>query len=250
MGRHFICVLLLATMSGEVSAGSFLWSDTSTAARTEAVSGTCVSCKKPKIERLPMAKPASGIRLSFKTKGKPLNGTCQRLFINKQGEFGPYGQRLANLMESKKYARHFQKNSSLKPICPEFASFTPEQKTMAWVWFWMVLANAEATCESNTYHSTHTPSGTLINYREGFGLFAAELHASDRKPRGPMCQGNIRSAEVQIRCAVDTIVDTQLEDGTNLVSQYSYWGPLTRSKRVARQIMPNMRGFKSCFKNM
>ena len=117
-------------------------------------------------------------------------------------------------------------------------------KIKAWTWFWMVLANEESDCNVNKYHPTHLPNGRRLNPTEGWGMFAAELSSYKRATR-PMCSGDIKTAKIQMSCAVGTMADTQLSKGRGvLFTNGSYWGPI---RRYTSQIAPNMRGFKACY---
>jgi len=217
------------------------------------VSGTCTNCRRPPSvtagrEMVRVAGTAAGAdrrtAVSFRTRGKPLGLSCRRQFVSSEGTYGPLGRKIAGLISSSAYSARYLHSHSLKAVCPKFGALDNAQKTKAWVWFWMVLANEESTCNVNLKHATHFPDGRRLNPKPGFGLYAAELHLQHRSWRGPMCRGNIRSADTQINCAVHTMADLQLRRGTGVLSSNSYWGPV---RRYHRQILPNMRGFSACF---
>ncbi len=207
--------------------------------RTEAVAGPCENCgdKKPVTRYRPTV-------LSFRTKGKPLGPACRSQFIKANGEFGAIGRKIATLIKSPAYKDKFFSGRSLRAFCPRFSKLSEGQQTQAWVWFWMVLANEESTCNVHLPHKTHLPNGKRLNPKPGYGLYAAELYPQHRNWRGKMCQGNIKTADVQVNCAVHTMASTQLSRKRGVRWTGSYWGPI---RRAGRQIMPNMEGFKSCF---
>lgn len=215
----------------------------------------CASCSGPKsdpyrdVTRVAGRSEINSSSISFFNRGKTLVNSC-RGFINSNGELGEYGQEMADLMTSRRYSSQYLRDGALSDICPKFNKFDDDTRIKAWVWFWMVLANEESTCNVDKYHATHarTRSGRVfrLNPREGWGMFAADLHPGDRNWRGAACQGNIRRFEVQASCAVHTMSVMQLELGTGVLGRGDkrYWGPV---RRYGRQIMPNMRGFKACF---
>lgn len=198
---------------------------------------------KPVVAPRPPA-PTSEVRVSFNNKdGKAINLQC-RSFIDGNGNYGEHGRMISSLMANNFGHKYYTNKRSLKAFCPKFDTFqSDELKLKAWTWFWMVLANEESDCTVQYLHKTHDKKGRRINPRPGYGMFAAELSDSLRDAR-PMCSGNIKSAKVQIMCAVGTMVDTQLSKGLGVYRSDGYWGP---ARRYDRQIMPNMKGFKACF---
>ncbi len=213
----------------------------------------CIACNKPKpaitpkIEAPPVPKMDVGdqVSVTFRIRGrnKPLDPRCRR-FLDENGNYGDYGRAISALMNTSLYNRYYTSRNSLSQICPKFATLNDAQKTKAWTWFWMVLANEESDCNVNKSHGTHFPNGRRMNPTLGWGMFAGELFDAKRAWRGRMCQGSMKASAVQIRCAVATMSDTQLSEGRGVLSSESYWGPV---RRYPRQIVPNMRGFKSCF---
>lgn len=213
--------------------------------RSTEAAAPCTSCRVTRPQATPRLTPrVAATSISFRTRGKSMGATCRAQFIGSSGELGPVGRNIANLINSEPYRGHFMNNNSLRPICPRYASLSAEQKTQAWVWFWMVLANEESTCNSSSRHATHFPDGRRLNPKPGWGLFAAELYPQHRNWRGRMCQGNIREVSTQVNCAVHTMAATQLARGRSILWSRGYWGPV---RRADRQITPNMRGFQSCF---
>ncbi len=206
--------------------------------RSTEAAAPCTGCRATRPARI------AATSISFRTRGKSLGATCRSQFISSDGNYGSVGRQIATLINSEPYRGRFMNNSSLRAICPRYSSLSAEQKTQAWVWFWMVLANEESTCNASLFHATHLPNGRRLNPKPGYGLFAAELYPQHRQWRGRMCQGNIRQSSTQVNCAVHTMAATQLARGRGVLWSGSYWGPV---RRVNRQIMPNMRGFKSCF---
>jgi hypothetical protein len=187
--------------------------------------------------------PVTAVHVSFHNRGgKGIDLRC-RSFIDGYGNYGSYGKEISSFMSNNFAKRFYTKSNSLSELCPNFNRFDDDLKLKAWTWFWMVLANEESDCNVNKYHPTHLRSGRRLNPTEGWGMWAAELSSTKRKSR-PMCSGNIKTAKVQIMCAVGTMADTQLSKGTGVLHRGSYWGPV---RRYASQIAPNMKGFKPCF---
>lgn len=180
--------------------------------------------------------------------GKKMNLQC-RSIIDQDYVPGSTGELLLNYMRQQPYASTFFNSSSgLREFCPKFGNLSRVNQERAWLWFWAVLANEESGCNPNKYHPTHVKkrNGKLIriNNKEGWGLFAAELHPGDRNWRGRMCRGNIKTVSLQVSCAVHTMHDMQLTRGRGAQYSSSYWGPVRRS---SKQIGPNMKGFSPCF---
>jgi hypothetical protein len=213
--------------------------------RSTEAAAPCVGCStsraRPVVRSTPRVAASS---ISFRNRGKNIGAACRNQFVGGDGSFGPVGRQIENLIRSEPYRRYFFNNNSLRAICPRYPSLSVEEKTQAWVWFWMVLANEESSCNASLPHATHYPDGRRLNPRPGYGLFAAELYPQHRNWRGPMCQGNIRYSSTQVNCAVHTMAATQLARGRGILWSESYWGPV---RRVGRQIMPNMRGYHPCF---
>ena len=213
----------------------------------------CVDCPpanvmRPAPERIVMPGRARAPRtsgLSFRNyRAKRFSQSCTA-FISQEGTYGSVGQRIANSIQGKYRSSFLADHNSLQEVCPKYKSFqSDELRTQAWVWFWMVLANEESGCKVNLNHGTHLPNGRRLNPVRGYGLFAAELYQKDRNFRGAACRGDIRTASLQVSCALDTMSRLQLNKGRGVLTMGSYWGPVRRSNR---QIMPNMKGFKACF---
>lgn len=179
---------------------------------------------------------------------RPLAPICGE-FIKSNGQLGPVGKQLKNYMLRKPYKEAFLDRQSLVEFCPGYSGLSKRDKVQAWVWFWMVLSNEESSCNPNAVHPTHAKINgewIRINPKDGYGLFAAELYGGDRKWRGPECQGDMKSLKVQLKCAVQTMYQTQLQDKKGVHHPYSYWGPVRRS---VAQIVPNMNQFAPCYRN-
>lgn len=258
--KHFvgkllmICISLEAAISAPLavaaSSGSF---DDDGVIEAKPPCSTCGSIRptvkpiivpKPAVEAPRPPAPIPQVRVSFNNPGgKEINLSC-RSFMDGYGNYGEHGRMISSLMTNNFANKYYTNKNSLKAFCPNFDKFeSNELKIKAWTWFWMVLANEESDCTVKYAHATHTRSGVRINPRPGYGMFAAELSSSLRDAR-PMCSGDIKTAKVQIMCAVGTMVDTQLSKGLGVYREDGYWGP---ARRYKKQILPNMRGFKPCF---
>jgi hypothetical protein len=170
-----------------------------------------------------------------RTRGKPISRACTRI-IDGRGNVGDLGRELAGTMLDY-YPQYYLDGNSLAEVCPRFGRLSNDDKVKAWLWFWMVLANDESSCEPNTYHRN-----SLV---PGWGLFAAELSPAYRRQRGMMCRGNIKASSTQIHCAVSTMVNIQLSRGLGVLDRGSYW---EGSRRPGRSISPNMHLFGKCFR--
>ena len=179
---------------------------------------------------------------SYKQTFLGLPAACSHLMKN-DGTVGKTGKELMKIMSQNKYFDSFSKKESLGAFCPKFKKLSSDQKLHAWTYFWTVLAYHESTCQIDVEHPTHS-AGQRINPTNGFGLWAAESSAHLRSSRGSACN-NIRTAEGQAKCAVDTMFSTQLNKGYRADNfSGSYWGPV---RRGSRQIIPFMKNYKGCF---
>lgn len=175
---------------------------------------------------------------------KPLVKACTK-FIKEDGGYGVWGKEVNKQMNREEFKEAYLKDKSLKAYCPNFPVLSDQEKLHAWTWFWMVLANQESTCDANEYHPTHVKikgKRKRINNKEGWGLFAGELHGGDRDWRGENCEGNMKDVKVQVSCAVSTMFDQQLNKGRGARTMSSYWGPIQRN-----EVLANMTLFKACF---
>ena len=169
-------------------------------------------------------------------------------FMNSQGEIGPDGQTVFNLMASDRYKKTFTGNNALGSFCPKFNTLTDTQKLQAWTWFWTSLAMEESTCNPQKAHgTTYTDKNgnvRILNPAEGYGLWAMERDRNRRAWRGDACT-NISTVYGQARCSIDIMATTQLERGrTAKVSSGGYWGPIHRGNS---QLMPHMKRMRQCF---
>lgn len=184
------------------------------------------------------ARRVGGNSLFPQSRGKFIPNKCARI-MDPKGNLGDIGELIAREITTR-YSKQYLDGRSLSRVCPRFGEMSANEQLKAWLWFWMVLANEEATCEPNTYHA-YQGWGTTV----GWGLFAAEKYQVQRLFRGTRCLGNIENVEVQVSCAVATMSDRQLDNGQGVLSTESYWGPI----RMARQkIKPNMSLYTPCFK--
>lgn len=199
----------------------------------------CTTCSL----QTPSAQPVQISRA--RTKG--MDAACSAI-MSQSGQTGSTGRALMSIMSQPEYKSYFMRNDSMGRFCPKFRYLTPSQKLQAWTWFWTSLAQEESSCNPQLRHPTHIRdrSGrwTVLNPREGYGLWAMEKDANVRRGRGAPCS-NISTAEGQARCSVEIMVNTQLAKGRSVdVRSGSYWGPVMRGDA---QILPHMRRLSSCF---
>ncbi|KYG66654.1 hypothetical protein AZI86_06305 [Bdellovibrio bacteriovorus] len=208
----------------------------------------CTECSQ-NIENVPV--PASEEQLADALIGpsaKQMSPRCAT-FINRDGEFGKLGRAAMKIMSEPRYKNAFTKSNALGKFCPNFNTFTESEKLQAWTWFWASLANEETQCVQEIEHPMYVYKRgrrIKINNELGWGMFAAEKSAANRAARrGDACKVIFGSGEGQLRCAIDTMKDTTLDDGhTASGDKGSYWGPVRRGNT---QIMPHMKRFKACF---
>jgi hypothetical protein len=194
-----------------------------------------------------------------------LSASCQN-FIKSNGDYGPWGQivrteinryggkDLDNVYMNPdknigRYKRHSgEPSQSITTICPNFYSFTPEQKMNFWVYTYAALANAESNCDPKRPASpgVYNPNGVAI------GLFQMELSASlrrskDRSYGGNYCAGNITSPGVNIRCSAK-VMEQLLLEGKGLyaknirqVWEKQYWGPFQANSSRAKSAISQYR---------
>ncbi|NUN06315.1 MAG: hypothetical protein HUU57_11190 [Bdellovibrio sp.] len=169
-------------------------------------------------------------------------------FMNSQGEIGPDGQTVFNLMASEPYAKLFTAKNALGNFCPKFNTLNDTQKLQAWTWFWTSLAMEESSCDPQRIHGTTYKDRNgkirILNPTEGYGLWAMERDRNRRAWRGDACT-NISTVYGQAKCSIDIMAKTQLERGrTAKVSSGGYWGPVHRGDS---QLMPHMKRMRQCF---
>lgn len=207
----------------------------------------CTDCSR-EIENVPP--PASEDDLANALIGgstRQMNPRCAT-FMNRDGKFGELGKQAMNIMSEPRYVDFFTKPKALGKFCPQFDTFSDSEKLQAWTWFWASLANEETQCVQEITHPTHvTRRGRRIriNPQSGYGFFALEKSAATRARRGSACRTIIGSGVGQLRCAIDIMKQTTLDDGqTASGDSNSYWGPVRRGNT---QILPHMKRFKACF---
>lgn len=180
--------------------------------------------------------------LPLKQSGLTVPLACNHI-MSSTGEVGPTGKSLMKYMSMNENYRDYTKKNSLGRFCPGFDNMTPDQKIHVWTYFWTVLANHESTCRHNVIHPVYA-GGRRLNPMQGYGLWAAETSSKVRRSRGAACS-DITTGDGQARCAVGTMLNTQLSKGHTASSfSGSYWGPVRRGDR---QILPAMKKYKGCF---
>lgn len=182
-----------------------------------------------------------------KTGGRKMSAQCSNL-MDANGNFGEWGQSLASIIQEDKYRESFLADKAMGSFCPKFNSLSPELRLKAQVWFWTALAHEESSCSPQKVHATwYTDRQGVrrrLNPTPGYGLWAMEKSANQRRWRGEACK-EIGTVAGQARCSVDIMQKVHYNKGRpTSVSRGSYWGPIHRGER---QIMPHMRRFKECF---
>jgi hypothetical protein len=192
---------------------------------------------------------------------KDLSPAC-RIFIDQDGTLGPIGVKIQEtLLSDGKYAKAFLSPGRLpEKFCPNFNKMNNGERLKAWIWHLMDLSNEESTCNPNAFHDNKYKKDKYGNYvldengdririgEYGWGLFAAELSPELRRSnkRGKMCMGNIKTVDVQITCAVDTMYKQKLSRGIPLSSrERQYWSPYFNPEV---QIIPNMKIYEPCWR--
>lgn len=163
-------------------------------------------------------------------------------YMNSEGQVGPNGQIIYNILKSPSNRAAFTKRNAMGEFCPKFNQLPDGDKLLAWTWFWTALAREESACNSKVIHATRS-GGRVINPRVGYGLWALEKSSSVRRWRGSACN-SISDVSGQARCAIEIMKDTQLDDGDSAYDSESYWGPI---RRAQKQIFPHMKRLKLCF---
>lgn len=198
----------------------------------------CTTCLTPK---------AANEALLTPPKQRGMSQACSS-FMNSQGDIGPDGQTVFNIMASEQYVKQFTASNALGAFCPKFNTLTDTQKLQAWTWFWTSLAMEESSCNPDKAHGTtyRDKAGNIrvLNPREGYGLWAMERDRNVRAWRGDACK-NISTVYGQAMCSIDIMSKTQLQKGrTAKVKSGGYWGPVHRSET---QLMPHMKRMRQCF---
>jgi hypothetical protein len=189
----------------------------------------------------------AGQSISLRRPTKGMDPACD-MMMNAQGKMGPAGRAVYSIMSEPSYRSFYLRGDSLGGFCPKFKNLTSAQKLEAWTWFWTALGQEESSCNPKLRHPTTYRDSrgrmSILNPREGYGMWAMEKDANVRASRGTACS-NIGSVEGQARCSIDIMTRTQLARGREAdVRVGSYWGPVMRGNS---QIMPHMRRLNLCF---
>ncbi|MGE5087224.1 MAG: hypothetical protein ACM3MG_13040 [Bacillota bacterium] len=184
---------------------------------------------------------SSGRRSLLRPGHRPMAPKCNT-FMNSQGQIGPDGQIIYEILNSPSNRSAYTKSNALGNFCPNFNQLSDSDKLIAWTWFWTALAREESGCNPYIIHPTSI-RGRIINPRLGYGLWAMEKSKNIRRGRGPECR-DISSIEGQAHCAIEIMKDTQLDQGETAQDGSSYWGPV---RRAHKQIIPHMKRLKLCF---
>ncbi|MFM6929135.1 MAG: hypothetical protein ACKOX6_11765 [Bdellovibrio sp.] len=184
---------------------------------------------------------ASGRRSLLRPGHRAMAPACNAL-MNSQGQIGPSGQIVYDVLNSPNNRSAYTKRNALGSFCPNFNQLSDSDKLIAWTWFWTALAREESACDPYIVHATRS-GGRIINPRVGYGLWAMEQSSNIRRGRGPECS-DISTIKGQARCAIEIMKDTQLDNGETAHDGGSYWGPI---RRAHRQIIPHMKRLTLCF---
>ncbi len=159
----------------------------------------------------------------FKSNKRTAN--CNEYIHNTSGQFGVKGRKLEALMS--KYPQFYQAQPSqdMATVCPRFSSFSKDQKTHFWVWFWAALALDEATCGKD--NRAQGVNGVAV------GDFQMEDQQSLRSYRPVPCPGkkNMSTFDNNAGCAV-AIMNQQLNSRKKIFNTRSYWQKLNRGTDV------------------
>lgn len=203
-----------------------------------------------------------------------ITGWCTRI-MKPNGTFGDWGQKMAGIiLDDPRYRNAYLRNNSLGDLCPNFNRFSKYQRLQAWIWFFTSLGQIESgatarnpkACDPRTVHATRAWSRRskrwiVLNHEVGYGIWAAEYSPTVRRNngRGRECN-DVTTVTGQARCAIDTMYDTQLEEGDSAFSwavansnrrrrgyyQDTYFGSIRRPDLRPR-LMMRMKRFQACF---
>jgi hypothetical protein len=149
------------------------------------------------------------------------NKGCEN-FMNKDGKTKSWGDLTMTLIRqnSDAFADREPPPQDILRYCPNYKSFTKQQKEMYWAWTFTSIASSESSCNPNNNNNS-APNGTA------FGLFQLEP---------AVCNGNrnLNDPGQNISCAVNLLAKEvrnrgELMSGTSTSRNRAlntYWGPL------------------------
>lgn len=196
-----------------------------------------------------VARAASRVPVSLRNIPSPHGSwspACKN-FIRDDGSFGEWGRSFLQSAQSVNANGHNALTLMMQPrlwtlACPNFRSFSEEQKQHFIVAFMATKAQDEASCDPNAYNNSRAMPNP-----PGVGFFQLEGQQRLRSGRSPQyCGGNYKSGSIQksvpvalqFSCAAYQIIDVQWDRNKPFCTSGGYWQEANRpGGRICKNIM-------------